>query len=635
MNSIQFSLFFIYFFSMVLLGLWIYGWLGLSIHKEQKLLILGEICLLGGILCAGEFLILSCFGLYQGIFLWAVVLAHYLLLFYRPLRKSLSEFFSGKTNIDLPKIFLFILLIIFFFRNCYFLVDVDSHSVYLFSQKLWLTKGTSIFADPGIDSRIYVPHFDAIFYSLGISLFGQETLFCQLVNWFWRFLSVLLVYGYTSQRFNSTFGLASSMFLIFNDHFFISGANQWVVINGALIALLFASAYNFWEARRQDSLAHLVLGLIFLTQLMANKYQMAYVTLLLFIVGISIQQHPLGKLKEIVSTKKYRAALVVALGSMGLWYIKNYLATGILTYPIFAGKFYAIGWTPEKEMAFREVFRGISFNEFFKYLSYLFIWPGIMAAKFVGLTFSFLPVIFFISRMRGKDLEGETFLELCYWLGISLIIIMGICLASHQDPRYYRYPLAVFSFTAIYAINYGLRNCFNLNNNFFIGIIIILLAMPGFTIMRNINDSFRRPSIQDNMNVILNKLHMEDVISKHYPQNKIVLKEVLERPQLLDEAAWYMNSSSPQRFSAFLLPGRPQVDFWNTTIIGWDSFVSEEKIVHDLTFYGIRKILDVGEGRAVSLSPEQFAKEAVQFERYPKTIFYPYQMPEELTRTKF
>ena len=32
---------------------------------------------------------------------------------------------------------------------------------------------------------------------------------------------------------------------------------------------------------------------------------------------------------------------------------------------------------------------------------------------------------------------------------------------------------------------------------------------------------------------------------------------------------------------------------------------------------------------------EDFAKEAVAFNRYPDTIYYPYEMPPELTRTKF
>ena len=94
------------------------------------------------------------------------------------------------------------------------------------------------------------------------------------------------------------------MLIIFDGHFFYSGANQWVLINGALIALLFSAAYNFWEAGLGKREHHFLLGIIFLSQLPANKYQMIYVFIFMGVLAALCQRDLLSKIKSI-SLKKF------------------------------------------------------------------------------------------------------------------------------------------------------------------------------------------------------------------------------------------------------------------------------------------------------------------------------------------
>src|SRR6185436_2070431 len=86
---------------------------------------------------------------------------------------------------------------------------------------------------------------------------------------------------------------------------------------------------------------------------------------------------------------------------------------------------------------------GLSVAEILKYLSYLFIWPGVTPAKYVYLMIIFSPFIMCFSLLRDR-FDKELFREVCYWLGLSVVCIVGICLASHQDPRYFRFLLGVY-----------------------------------------------------------------------------------------------------------------------------------------------------------------------------------------------
>ncbi len=227
MNHAQFSLFIVYAFSVLFCGIGIYNFLD-SNKKSfiNKGILLGEVLLIGGIFLVGELLILSLIKLYRAPYLWGAVLINYAFLLNKNTRNTIFELCRKKISLDFSKIVFMILLFILIFRNLYFMVDVDSHSTYLFAQRLWISSGTSLIGNIGNDCRIFVPHFNAVPYSLGLSLFGEETLFPQLIDLFWRIIVMLLVFGYTSYRFNGYYGLAATMFVIFNDHFFSSGANQ-------------------------------------------------------------------------------------------------------------------------------------------------------------------------------------------------------------------------------------------------------------------------------------------------------------------------------------------------------------------------------------------------------------------------
>ena len=193
-------------------------------------------------------LFLSVVHLYNPIILWVVVSLNLVALAHKDVRLTLVETLR-LPKLSLISLLLWALLLVFFIRNVFFVVDVDSHSTYLFAQKLWLSYGTSLFSHIGLDDRIYAAHFDCLPYALTLNFFGNDTIFPLLINFLWRAIALILVFGYIQYRFNGFYALAGVMFVLFNDHFMMSAANKSVLINGALIALVFACAYNFWEAR--------------------------------------------------------------------------------------------------------------------------------------------------------------------------------------------------------------------------------------------------------------------------------------------------------------------------------------------------------------------------------------------------
>jgi hypothetical protein len=633
MNFLIFITFFIYVLSVLISGLWLHSFLTQSKEKNlHRALFVGEAFLLGSIIVVGELLILSILGLYKPFWMAAVVLLNYGFWFYRPARQAFVSLWQGH-KVSFSFIVFVLLSVVFLFRNSYFLVDIDSHSCYLFAQKLWVEKGTSLFASKALDARVFVPHFDALPFGLGIALFGQNTLFAELINWLGRYSALLLVFGYVTYRFNAVYGLAAMMLVLFNDHFFYSGINQAVVINGFLIAFLFATALNFWEAYKEKNTFRLALALIFLSQLMANKYQMAYVVVMFLAVGIFLQKDIKGMFFELWKNRSYRWGMVIAFCSAGLWFLKNFLATGLPTFPVLAGKFYTLGWTPEMESTLRHILRGVTPSEFLKYTNYLFIWPGVTPAKFVSLGISFLPLIYFCAKRRGSVPE-EKFFELCYWLGISFLVLMGSCLASHQDPRYYRYAIAIYTFATILLFDFIGGYCFLISRKVWIGALLFVFALTGIKVAnQDFGGTMKRPTFEDNWKVLTNQIQMDYAIQRHYPQNIIAKRVINQNRDKILSMAW--DTDGHHASSTFLLPLLPQVGWMFTSVVQWDSFKNEAAIVRDLEENNIRWILTGGEGVSMNiLSPEEYADVAVTYERYPEKIAFPYTMPPELTRSK-
>ena len=637
MNQFQFGLFIVFVFSVFISGNSILCFLdkdGKSLFKTNRSLYIGEVLLIGSIFLIGQFLILSLIGLYRGGYLWGIVLLNYLFLLNKDVREGIYYIFRKKVSGIVPSFLFMLLVFILFFRNCYFMFDVDSLSSYLFTQKLWLSFGTSIFGNPSYDIRVFAPHFNAVPYSLGIAVFGQETLFPQFIDVFWRLIVLFLVFGYTSYRLNKYYGLAAVMFVMFKEHFFYSGVNSCVVLNGAIIALTFAIAYNFWESYKQNSLLRFLLALIFLSQVIANKYQLAYVAILFLLAGIFIQQKPYNIIYQLLKNKIYRKALFVSFFFLSIWFIRNFLVTKDPFFPAFAGRLGVFNWSLEQEINFTKVVAGtLSPMKLLKYLNYFFIWAGINAAKYVIVVISFFPILIFIQN-RASKVDKDFFIELCYWLSLCLISITGICMMHFVDPRVYSYVIGIFAFTAVLSIRHVLRYCFNLKSEIILSSLVIILSLQGFSVIYN--GFLESPSFKENIQVITNKIHMDDVIRKHRPCPDIFkLKGDIEKnSDKFNSSAWDFKSFG-LNFPAFLLPSRPVASLWCSSLIKWESYVSQALILKDLKDYNIKWIMQVKECSLVFTPVEVFAAEAVKYDRFPKDLFWNYNFPEELTRIKY
>lgn len=636
MNYIQFGLFIIFAFSALILGIYIYGILeNYTKGYLNKTVYIGEALLLGSIFLVGQMLLLSLVGLYRTPFLWAVVSMVYFLLFSKVVRRKISDLFFQRLTFNLSTVIFVILFGLFIIRNCYFLIDVDSLSTYLFTQKLWLNSGTSLIGSATDDIRIFSPQFDAVPYSLGISIFGQETLFPQLINVFWRGIVLLLVFGYTKYRFNGYYALAALMFVLFNDHFFYSGANQYVIINPVIIALMFASAYNFWEARVRNNSLYFVLALIFSVQIMANKLYVAFSFLFLVVLGFLIQPNLLNNLKEIYKNKKWFLLIIITAIIASIFYIKNYIVTGNPLFPVLNGVFKTFGWSKELGNIVIKQSGGLKPLKIFKYLSFLFVWPGINPAKYVLMAISLLPLVFLIYTLRHRIDRNEVS-EICFWLAVCVLSLIGLCLGCWQDPRIYRFYIGMESFTAVLSLRFILKYCLNIKKEIVLAGMIVVLAVPGYRIIfqGGNDDPFKRPTFEENIGVITNQIHMDYIIKKHHPYipkivEKLKLDEEKIRQSAWDVSEWHEGVST----TAFLLPLHvPIVSLWYSTTIGWDSYSDEKLILKDLHRLGIKWIMRIEDnGKLLFIPIDEYASEAVKYDRYPKKISADYGFPAELT----
>ena len=635
MNHLQFCLFFVYLFSMLIAGIGLYSLMDpknsdyLNRHVYS-----GEALLLGSILLVGELVILSLIGLYRVPFLWGAVILNYAFLFRKDTRERFLGLLKERAGLDVPLFLFLALMAVFIFRNMFFLVDVDSHSTYLFAQKLWLSQGTSLVGDTATDIRIFAPQFNAVPYALGLSLFKEDTLFPHLVVISWTLIALLLVFGYASYRFNRYYGLAAAMFVLFNDHIFYSGANSCCIINGAVICFLWAAAYNFWVGRDQNNFFRFTLALIFLSQVMANKYQMAYSVIFLAALGILIQEYPVWKIRQLLEKKKFLFPLLVSVLFLLLWYVKNYLATGLATFPILADKFQIFNWTPDMAHTFNKIFGGgMSFAKFIKYAGYFFVWPGISASKYLWMIIVFLPLLILMNAMKTA-IDKDAIRELGYWLCLSTLMVLGLYIVHFVDPRHYRYYIGIFSFSLIFSVDYIFRHCLGIRKRILSGFVILVLSLSGYSIIFDQGGSLKRPTFQDNVGVILNRLHFSDIVIRYYPQNLAVDEGFEAHREMAMKGAWDTGVAGVTPLSAFLLPIRPQVGLWHTTVVQWDSYNNPESVVTDLENYGIKWIMRVKDGRLIFLSLEEYAKEAVLYDRHPKKFFYDYGFPRELSEMK-
>jgi hypothetical protein len=596
---------------------------------------LGECLLLGSIWVVGLLVFVSLLHLYVAVVIWGVVLAQYICLLQDSVRREINAQCRSLLSIDVFSWIAVLLLMFFLFRNCFFLVDVDSHSTYLYAQKLWLHYKHSLFADTALDVKALVPHFNAVPYALGLSIFPRELLFSQLVVAQWTLIAALLVFGYTRFRFNSAYALAAVMGILFNDHMFYSGANNCCVINSALVALLFAAGYSFRESAQARSPQRLVFAFVCVITLMANKYQMAYVAVMFVIFGLMVQAHLIEKVKELLRQPRWWVVLLAAVVLTGLWYLKSWIATGLPAFPIMAGKFGVLGWEPELEKQFSTVMTGpLNINQILKYFSYLIVWPGIHVGKIVAILLILLPVLSAISFARVKPKDGESLGELGYWLTLCIIIVAGICMVSFVDPRHYRYAIAVMAFAGILGLRFILLNLMRLPSGLVSFLVVIIFAWP-WHIMIEQDGPYKRPSIKDNLAVLTDKINTDDIIDRYYPDNRRVDQQLTDNNVNKERSlrgAWDIGIGGYTKLSAFLLPIKPQVGVWFTTVVRFSSMNDEKKITADLERHtGFDWVMSFKDDELIFESKQDYARRIKDIDLHLDELFYNYGFPAELS----
>jgi len=173
-----------------------------------------------------------------------------------------------------------------------------------------------------------------------------------------------------------------------------------------------------------------------------------------------------------------------------------------------------------------------------------------------------------------------------------------------------------------------LKYCFNIRKEVFLTGVIMLLALQGFKIIYQAGGNFQRPTIKENADVLLNKVHMDYAIKKHYPQIPVILEGLKQNEEKVKRAAW--DAGGGVNLPFFLLIDRPMVSLWLTTIIKWDSYNDERLIINDLKQHDIEWIMRVKDGKLFFMPIKDYAREVVNCERYPKRIYYDYGFPPEL-----
>ncbi|MBF0532824.1 MAG: hypothetical protein HQL23_06995 [Candidatus Omnitrophica bacterium] len=634
MNFWQIGMFFVLFGSIFTVGSLVYAFIfDRGASQLNRSVYLGETLLLGSTVLYGVFLFWSMCGLYNQYFLWGTVLGGYAGLIFGGARRGIGSFFRAGFSRHIGFYIFAALFGFFVFRNCFFLIDVDSHATYLLAQKLWLQFHTSIIRSNAIDARIYIPQFDNIFYSLSIPIFPTETFFPQLINIFFRGIAVLLVYGYVTYRFNAWYGVAASMFLLFNLHFYISGANQWVLMNGAIVALVFAACYNFYESRRNFTFDRFLLGLIFLSQLPSNKYQSFYFFFFLLALGLFIQPVLKEQILAICQQRKKLSLALLFISIAALHYVKNWITTGLPCFPVLGGTFHIFGRDPEFDMVFQQYGRGVTWMEFVKNFSFFYLWHGMQPAYRFLLFFLSLPLIVVIAGRVKFNLDK--IYELCYWLSASALVTFGICLATHQDPRYYVYAIGVMTFTTIFAFDYVLREFFCLRNRFvfFRYAIILWVACQGWRIFLAEGSDFKLPLIKWNIGVLTNKIHTMDVIDYYFSKTRLYLMAAEKYPEVYAKSAW--NYDQGASFSFFIVPVRPAISLWWTSMVRWKSYEKAELVEKDLRDNGIEFVLKPNDSGLNFQPVNEFAQDAIKINRFPSKTQFDYGFPPELTTVNY
>jgi len=327
--------------------------------------------------------------------------------------------------------------------------------------------------------------------------------------------------------------------------------------------------------------------------------------------------------------------MLASLFFASLWYLKNFIVTGNPVFPILAGNMKTFGFTPEQGKVIYKLAGGISPGLFVKYMSYLFIWPGINAAKIVIITICFLPISLFLIYARNKE-DKDLLMELFFWLSLCLLAAMGTSLACHWEPRYHRYPIAIMAFTAVISIQF-IFTAIGIKNKFIIGTLMLLLALKGgfnegYKVIFDSGGFFIRPSFKENADTLLNKIHTDYAMRKVCPQIDNIINSLRDNSEKVSTAAWDVTSFS---FPLFLLPVRPLVSPWLNTTISWNSYESADLVISDLKKHNIDWIMQMQSGKLIFIPIKQYAQEIVKLDRHPSKKWATYDLPPELAEIRW
>jgi hypothetical protein len=365
---------------------------------------------------------------------------------------------------------------------------------------------------------------------------------------------------------------------------------------------------------------------------------MAYATVLVFGMGLLIQNNKRILVAEILRNKSRCSILIAAAGLLALWFLKNFLITGDPVFPGFAGRLRVFEWTPGQEAAFMQVFGGIGPEIFLKYMSFLLIWPGIKAAKLVLLLIYALPfTLLFLDKKTGQDYQGQIS-ELCYWIGISALTLFGICLMCHQDSRFYRYPLPMFSFTAIYGGFFLLTQLGRVPRTLAVASLLLMSFVPmaneGLKVPLAQEGGFRYPTFAQNIQVLTGRIRTADVVNARYPDIAKVLALVKNHPDQFAKSAWDM-ASFKVNIPQFWLPKRPVVSVWYSNLIRWDSYGDPKQVLKDFRSENIEWVIEIKDAGWGFTGVEEYAARLSSQMRFPGKKFYAYSGIEELDKTNF
>jgi hypothetical protein len=269
-----------------------------------------------------------------------------------------------------------------------------------------------------------------------------------------------------------------------------------------------------------------------------------------------------------------------------------------------------------------------------KYVSFLFIWPGVDPLKWLFLIVLFLPGILLVLLLMRKDLSVDSLLEWLYWLNTAFFVIVGIFFVVYVDVRAYRYGIALAVFAVIFSFDFILGKILSVRYYFLLKVIVLSLALLRIGIVFDQRGTYERPSFRDNWRVISNQLHFQDIVGRYYPKNLLVMQRL---PKYINprNAAWDTGQVMNSRIgSAFLLPVFPELDFWNTSIINWDSYDSRDLVLKDLIDFGLKYYMYF-EDNKLRIDPiEDYVKRAMNFYSNPSPVLINYGFPDELMRTK-